>query len=288
MNARALVMLVFQVSILATVFSFGLSTSIRDLGYLVRRPALFARSLVAILVIMPAFAVLLVNLFDLRPTTEIVLIALAMSPIPPLLPKRERKGGGRQTYGLALMALLGLLSVVTMPLTAAVLERVFGRPLAVDSAAIFAIVLKMALLPLTAGLAIRAALPALADRLGDVVSLIAKVLLVLATLALLAGTWRAIWEAVGGGAVVAMTAFVAVGLIVGHVMGGPEPENSLVLALSTACRHPMIALSIASANFPDQRFGSSILLYILVNALVGAVYVALQRRQSAAAVPAVP
>jgi hypothetical protein len=70
----------------------------------------------------------------------------------------------------------------------------------------------------------------------------------------------AIWDPIGGAAVVAMIGFVAVGLIVGHVMGGPEPENSVVLALSTACRHPMIALTIASANFPDQRFGSSILL----------------------------
>lgn len=286
MNARAVVMLVFQVSILATVFSFGLSTGIRDLAYLVRRPSLLIRSLIAILVIMPAFAVLLVRLFDLPQRTAIVLVALAMSPIPPLLPKRERKGGGRQTYGLALMALLGLLSVVTMPLTAAVLERVFGRPLGIDSAAIFAIVLKMAILPLTAGLAIRAALPALADRLGPIISLVAKVLLLLAALALLIGTWRAILEASSVGAVIAMIAFVAVGLIVGHVMGGPESENSLVLALSTACRHPMIALSIASANFPDQRFGSSILLYILINVLVGGVYVAWLRRQRTAAVPA--
>jgi BASS family bile acid:Na+ symporter len=59
-----------------------------------------------------------------------------------------------------------------------------------------------------------------------------------------------------------------------------------VLALSTACRHPMIALSIASTNFPDQRFGASILLYIIINVLVGAVYVAWHRRQEAAVVPA--
>lgn len=284
MDARALIMLAFQASILATVFSFGLSTGIHDLGYLVRRPALLARSVVAVLVIMPIFAVLLVRLFDLRPTTEIVLIALAMSPVPPLLPKREGKGGGRRTYGLALMAILGMLSIATLPLTAEILERMFGHPLGINKTAILVIVLKMALLPLAAGLAIRAARPALADRLGDSISLIAKVLFLLAALALLAGTWRAVWEAVGVGTVVAMTAFIAVGLGVGHVMGGPDPENSLVLALSTACRHPMIALSIASANFPDQRFGSSILLYLVLNVLVGGVYVASQRRNSPAAV----
>ena len=213
-------------------------------------------------------------------------MALAISPVPPLLPNREGKGGARQTYGLALMAILSLLSIVTLPLAADVLERVFGRPLGVDPGAVFAIVLKMALLPLAAGLAIRAALPALADRLDDIISLAAKVLLLLAAVALLAGTWRAIWEAIGGGAVVAMIAFVAVGLIVGHIMGGPEAENSVVLALSTACRHPMIALSIASQNFPDQRFGASILLYIVINVVVGAVYLAWHRRQRSATLSA--
>lgn len=287
MDARALVMLALQVSILATVFSFGLSTRAGDLMYLVRQPGLLVRSLVAMLVIMPVFAVLLVRLFDLRQTTEVVLVALAISPVPPLLPSREGKGGGRQRYGLGLMAILSLLSIVTLPLAAELLERVFGRPLGVEPGAIAAIVMKMALLPFAVGLAIRAALPALADRLDHIIALIAKVLLVLASLVLLAGTWRAIWEAIGGGAVVAMIAFVAVGLVVGHVMGGPEPGHSLVLALSTACRHPMIALSIASSNFPDERFGASIILYILLNVLVGAVYVVWwQRRQGTAAVPA--
>jgi BASS family bile acid:Na+ symporter len=279
-------MLALQVSILATVFSFGLSTRIGDLLYLVRQPGLLIRSLVSVLVIMPVFAVLLVRLFDLRQTTEVVLVALAISPVPPLLPNREGKGGGRQRYGLGLMAILSLLSIVTLPLAAELLGRVFGRPLGVEPGAVAAIVLNMAILPFAAGLAIRAALPALADRFDSIIALGAKVLLVLASLALLVGTWRAIWEAIGGGAVVAMIAFVAVGLIVGHVMGGPEPGHSLVLALSTACRHPMIALSIAAANFPDLRFGASILLYIIINVLFGAVYVAWHRRQEAAVVPA--
>jgi BASS family bile acid:Na+ symporter len=287
MDARALVMLALQVSILATVFSFGLSTRAGDLMYLVRQPGLLVRSLVAMLVIMPVFAVLVVRLFDLRQTTQVVLVALAISPVPPLLPGRQGKGGGRQRYGLGLMAILSLLSILTMPLAAELLARVFGRPIGVEAGAIAAIVLKMAILPFAAGLAIRAALPALADRLDNIIALIAKVLLVLASLVLLAGTWRAIWEAIGGGALVAMTAFIAVGLVVGHVMGGPEPGHSLVLALSTACRHPMIALSIASSNFPDERFGASIILYILLNVLVGAVYVVWwQQRQGTPVVPA--
>lgn len=46
-----------------------------------------------------------------------------------------------------------------------------------------------------------------------------------------------------------------------------------------ACRHPPIALRIAAANLPDERFGRTIILYLLVSAIVGIPYVAWQRRR---------
>jgi BASS family bile acid:Na+ symporter len=280
-DVKALIMLAFQVSVISTVFGFGLRTKGSDLLALLHRPGLLIRSLLAILVIMPALAFLLVRVIAVPRVTEIVLASLAISPIPPLLPQREAKGGTGATFGLGLMALLGLLSIVTVPLTLQVLGAMYGRTFGVSTSTIAGIVLKMALLPLAAGIVIRAVLPAVAERLAGIVSTVAKGLLVLATLVLLAGTWRLIWNATGSGSVVAMIVFVAIGLAVGHVMGGPELEHSAVLALSTACRHPVIALTIASANFPDERFGAPILLYILVNVLVGAVYFAWARKKAA-------
>jgi BASS family bile acid:Na+ symporter len=84
-----------------------------------------------------------------------------------------------------------------------------------------------------------------------------------------------------------MTIFTLAGLGIGHVLGGPDPDHSVDLALSTACRHPAIALTIATTNFPNERFGAIILLYLLVNAIVGIPYVKWQRRQIADAVQAV-
>jgi hypothetical protein len=46
-----------------------------------------------------------------------------------------------------------------------------------------------------------------------------------------------------------------------------------------ACRHPGIALSIASANFPDEQFAGTILLYLIINAVVGMAYLGWRRRQ---------
>ena len=56
----------------------------------VRRPALLARSLVCVLVIVPAFAFALTRVFAIKHEVEVALVALAISPVPPLLPMKEQ------------------------------------------------------------------------------------------------------------------------------------------------------------------------------------------------------
>jgi len=272
MDMRQAVVLTLQVSILATVFGYGLKTTADDFRYLFTRPGLLARSLVSVLVVMPIVAVLLVRTFEVKPALEIALVALAISPVPPLLPQRESKSGGSHPYGLALMAVLATLGIATIPLSVEILQRVFGQALNAATEAVVRLVLMTVLLPLGGGMAVRALWPAVAERIEPRVSLTAKILLVLGALALLAGTWRAIWEATGGGAVIAMVVFVAFGLLIGDLFGRPEREHSVVLALSSACRHPAIALSIASASMPTERVAGTILLYLLVNFVVGVLY----------------
>jgi len=282
MDPKQLLTLAFQVAIIGTVFGFGLKSTKDDLLYVVQRPGLLVRSLLSMLVVIPILAVLFVKALDLRHTVEVVLVALAISPVPPLLPQKESKAGGRRSYGLGLMLFLGLVSIVAIPLVVEVLERVFSRSFVVDSSAIARIILIAVLLPLLAGMAVRMLSPRIAERLEKPVRLIANGLLLVGVVVLLAVSWQAIWAATGEGAIFALIAFVVVGLFVGHLLGGPEREHSVVLALSTACRHPAIALAIAAANFPDQRFGGTIILYLLVSAVVGIPYVAWQRRLATA------
>jgi BASS family bile acid:Na+ symporter len=73
----------------------------------------------------------------------------------------------------------------------------------------------------------------------------------------------------GNGRVLSITAFVVIGLGVGHWLGGPDPEDRTVLALSTASRHPGIALAITTTNFPEEKLATgAVLLYLLVSAIV--------------------
>jgi BASS family bile acid:Na+ symporter len=126
---------------------------------------------------------------------------------------------------------------------------------------------------------VRSFIPRLVARIERPVAMIVKVLLPLALLVLLAGAAPALLALIGqGGILIAMVVFLAIGLAVGHVLGRPDRNHSVVLALSTACRHPAIALSIAAANFPEESFGAIILLYVLLGAIVGVPYLAWNRR----------
>jgi BASS family bile acid:Na+ symporter len=281
MDLKQLVILSLQVSIIATLLGFGLNTRATDLLALLRRPGLLARALLSVFVIMPIVAIALVQWFEFPSTVEVVMIALAISPVPPLLPQREGKAGGSVSFGLGLMAMLALVAIIAVPTIVAVLERVYARSFVMPSSAIAGIVLKAVLAPLALGMIIRATLPALADRLGRVAEIASRMLLPVAVLVLLLGTATQIWQAAVPSAIVALTLFTVAGLAIGHVLGGPDPDHSVVLALSTACRHPAIALTIATANFPDQRFAGTILLYLIVNAIVAIPYVTWLRRQAA-------
>ena len=280
MDLKQLVILALQVSVVCLVFGFGLKTTPDDLSYLIRRPGLLVRSLLAVFVVMPVVAVLLSLLFDFGPTVERALIALAVSPVPPLLPQKESRAVGDQNYALGLMAIVALLAMAVIPLEILILQSVAGRPLEMAEGAVVRVVLISTLLPLAAGMAVRSFMPGLVARIEKLVAMIAIVLLPLGLLLLLAGAAPDILVLIGDVRIlIAMVVFLVVGLAVGHVLGRPDRNYSVVLALSTACRHPAIALSIAAANFPEERFGATILLYVLLGAIVGVPYLAWQRRQ---------
>src|SRR5262249_58413083 len=87
----------------------------------------------------------------------------------------------------------------------------------------------------------------------------------------------------GHGVLYASAIFVVVGLVAGHFLGGPEPEDRTVLALSTATRHPGMAFAIAAANYATARLAlAAVLLYFVISAVLSFVYLAWRKRQGAA------
>ena len=282
MDLRQLILLVLQASIIGTVLAFGLGTTIPDLRALLNRPGLFVRAILAMYVLMPLVTVALIRLVNFRTDVELVLVALALSPVPPLLPTREGTAGGNVAFGVALLAFLGLCSIVMIPLGIFLLGQVLHRPVVIQPGAIAKIAFMTVLLPITVGIAVRAIFPSFARRIVKPVRILATVALIVASLVVLVSAFPSVMAIFGEGSALAVGLFTAAGLAIGHFLGGPNRDEAAVVALSTACRHPAIALTIAAANSPEQHFGPIILFYILVGAIFGIPYLIWSRRSTAA------
>ena len=283
MDLRQIVALALQVSIFLTVFGFGLRSTLDDLLSPARRPGTLARGLVAMFVVMPIVAIVLCIAFQFHPAVEIVLVALSISPMPPLLSNREAQAGGRVSYGIGLMVTAALLSIGFIPLAVGLIGRILGLPIAMGPAALVRLASLSVLLPLGLGMLVRHASPAAAAQVARPAAIVAIAGLVLSVAALLIALLPTALTLVGNGTLLVFVVFVVVGLAIGHALGGPSREERAVLALSTACRHPAIAIAVANANFPEEKLvPAAVLLYLLVNILVSIGYIVLQRRLRAA------
>jgi BASS family bile acid:Na+ symporter len=280
MNLQKLILIVLQVSVLLTVFAIGLRASLQDATYLFRRPGELVRAILAMNVLMPLFALSLVVMLDLNPAVNIALVALAVSPIPPLLPNKMVKEGGTDSYAIGLLIALGLLAIIFVPLSMEIIERFLRIPLQMSLASVAKVVFISVLVPIGLGLLVHKLAPALSERLAKPISQIAGLGLLVTMVAILYSAAPAMWALIGNGTVIALAAFVLVGLAVGHFLGGPGSENRTSLAFSTASRHPGIAIAIATANFPEQKLVMAVvLLYLLVNAFASIPYILWSRRR---------
>src|SRR5262245_48681196 len=115
MTLTKLIIAVIQISMILTVFCVALNASPRDITYLLRKPGLLVRSLLAMNVIMPVFAAVIALAFRLHPALEMALVVLALSPVPPILPGKQLKAGGNFSYVVGLLAIAALVSIVFIP-----------------------------------------------------------------------------------------------------------------------------------------------------------------------------
>jgi bile acid:Na+ symporter, BASS family len=85
------------------------------------------------------------------------------------------------------------------------------------------------------------------------ISVVATVLLMVAAVPIVIGLAGTVVSVMTAGTVLSLIVFALVGLVIGHLLGGPQFDKRPVLALATASRHPAVALAIAHENFPNQR-----------------------------------
>jgi BASS family bile acid:Na+ symporter len=279
-TVEQLIHLAVLFSVMLIVLSFALRATWRESISLFRNPSLLLRSLLAMSVLLPVFAATLVGLFTFRPAIEIALITLAVAPVPPFLPQKQLKLVGHNEYVYGLLVATSLLSIVLAPLTVALIGLAFSRHTHIAPLAIARMVALTVLIPFALGLIINQRMPAFAERASPLAGKVGLLLLAAAVVPVLIKMWPAIMSLVGDGTLLAFIAFVAVGLVVGHLLGGPDSVNGTVLALATSTRHPGVALVIATGIFPGDKFvAPALVIYLLVATIASVPYVKWRSRQ---------
>lgn len=286
MSVAEIVVLILKSSISLLVFTVGLDTRPDELTHLLRQPGQLIRSLVSMNLAMLALAVAIAMVFPLHPTVKLVLIALALSPVPPELPKKLVKAGGDRDYAMALLFSAAIFSIVWIPLAGAALDRIFPAEVSIPPAAVAKLVTMTVLGPTLAGVVVRLLAPELAQRVAGPLGKAGAVLLLAGLCLMIAKAAPAMRTLLGDGTLLALVGFLVLGLAIGHLLGGPTPGDRSVLALATASRHPGVALAIAQLIFPgDKLVAATLLLYLLAGMVVTMPYIGWRKRALAPPAP---
>jgi len=270
-------LLLIKLSVGTMILAVGMGATFTDVVYLWRRPALLLRSVLAMYVLVPLAAFVLAEFLPLAPGVRVALLVLAVSAGAPLVPRRLRVGGS--PYAFSLVVTSSLLAVVLVPVWIALLSRHFGVA-TVGPAEVAAVLARAFLLPLVIGIllgmALRATVPAITQRAADAVFALAAVVLAVATLLLVADQWQVFMEVRGPG-IVALVALTVIAVAVGHVLGGPEPDDRTALAIACCTRHIGVAVILAT-TFRGPRAVVLLAVYLVVASLVSIPYLRWRRR----------
>jgi BASS family bile acid:Na+ symporter len=259
-SASKLAVLAFVVTCMVAA---GLGMRLGELAEPLRRGRLVAGALAANFVVAPAVAWGLTELVPLDRAYAVGLLLLGGAAGAPFLPKLAEAARGDAAFSVALMMLLVVGSVAFMPLVLPLLIP----GLSADPWPILRPLLFTMLLPLAAGMLVKARSERWAAALRRPTGAVSNVSMVAAVALLIGLNFSALLGTFGTRAVAVGVAFVSLSLGAGHLLGGPVPETRSVLALGTGQRNVAAALVIATQNFTEP----GVAVMLLVTTLAGLV-----------------
>src|SRR5262245_40482828 len=84
----------FELSLLATMFAYGLRATVDDIRWLMVRRRLLIKSLLASFVALPIVAVAVELTFPMNDMVRVAILALAVCAVPTVVAQQEIKVGG--------------------------------------------------------------------------------------------------------------------------------------------------------------------------------------------------
>jgi BASS family bile acid:Na+ symporter len=245
--------------VITNMLAMGMKLSVGQIVRPLRDFKFVARVLLVNIVLAPTVALFVTRLPGVQPSLAIALVLLATAAGSPVLPKLVEMAHGDLASAVSATLLLMVVTLVSMPL---ILPRAVAG-VEVDARTIALSLVVYTLLPLMAGLALRAVREKAAEKLGMVFNWISTICLVVAMILAPIVHWAVMKELLFSGAGVTGLAFIALLTAMGWLLGGPDRAVRKVLTLCGGQRNIAAALVVASQNFADPRvFGTVILIMI--------------------------
>jgi BASS family bile acid:Na+ symporter len=259
-------------------FATGADAPARGTPRLWNRPALLARALAAILIVVPLFAVVVLKVLPLSPIVRGgVLVAVLAVGIGPVAVMRRSKAPGYEAVDLNLVVML--VSLVYVPVGFAVLAHAFNRQLHLAVFPVEKVILSRALVPMLLGIVVARSWPRIAASVQPALAKLVNTALPVLLVFLLFFLWHSVRSVNAAG--FAACAVVAAGAVaIGHLLGGPDRRTRAVVANASAMRFPILGLTLAAALPQSDKVVSVVVVYLLMAMVALLVYAVLMRQAS--------
>lgn len=239
--------LALQAMVVTMMLAVGLQLAPAELAAGLRRRWLICCAVLANLAVMPALALAVGELLALPDPVRVGLLVCAAAPGGPTGPVFARLARADLGVATALQVLLGVLALVSAPLTLELLGHADGPPLLGPMAATLAV---YQLLPLTLALLLRRWRPTWAARLAAPVGRLANILLLIVVIGMV-WTRGPVLGSQGPGMHAAALVMVICPLVfAGAWRAGAGRRSTLVaVGLVTAVRNMSVALLLSAGFF---------------------------------------
>jgi len=247
--------------VVSSMLAQGAGLTISQIFEPLRNLRIVVLALLANFVLMPLGAFALAKLLWLDEPFGIALLLLGCAAGAPFLPKLAELAKGNLAFAVGVMVMLMVVTVGYLPI---VLPLVLPG-VTVDPWEIARSLVLLMLLPLAAGVALKAVYEHLARRVKPVLDWISNVSLILVVLLITTLNIDKVLQVFGTRGILAGLLFIALGCGIGWLLGGPDAGTRRVMALGTGQRNIAAALVVASQSFSDPK----VVVMVIVVAVVG-------------------
>ena len=269
--------------IVTSMLAMGLSLTVPQIIAPLKNARLVILALLANFVLVPLLAYLIKAVIPLDQSLQTGLIVLSAGAGAPFLPKLVQGAKGNIAFGVGLMVLLMVATIIYMPLVLPLLlPGVSVNPWDIAKSLIV-----LMLVPLALGMLLKSHSPEEAAHWQQFMNKISSVAMLIMVVVGLGLNISNILDLIGSNGFLALLLFIAGSLVIGFVLGGRDPHVNSVMGLGTAQRNVSAAILVSGMNFA----GTMTLPFVLIAALLFLIILLptakrLGMRASAASAPA--